>query len=64
MRKTIRGVVVVQRVDLQLNHDLVRRAQRTAVSEVVEQSASLSLDDPKDRATLVKRIQYALGIDK
>jgi plasmid replication initiation protein len=61
--KIIGGVKVIQRVHVLRNAEQMRSVQREAVSEVIEQSTSLSLDDPKDRAVLARRIRYALGLD-
>ncbi len=61
--RVIGGVTVTQRVRSGRIVAVLGGRPRLAVSEVIDQSTSLSLDDEKDRAMLLKRISYALGLD-
>lgn len=62
MSKKIGGVRVHRRAVLEGGARSMEAADR-ALSEVIEQSRSLSLDSEEDRKTLLARLRYALCLD-
>lgn len=60
--RVVAGLEIRPRIDLSqhLTASEFDDAMR-ALSEVVEGSASLSLDDARDRKALIDRLSYALG---
>lgn len=61
--KVIGGVKIAQAIDPWEWEDDEQELLRKTLSEVIEQSGSLTLDNKRDQRVLFQRLTHALGLD-